>query len=130
MFKLSFGRFSFSAVPKFTFAVMKFFDTLRSSFFCLLFICALSGCGGEKSVRLDKDDIRIAGFYSGITPHDGGAGLVLLNSTDIDELLLSHALTRESLARKREVYMRNPELWRSVLELVRVNIRKKTGAEQ
>ncbi len=115
---------------------MKFFYTLRSSFFCLLFICALSGCGGEKLVRLDKDDVRIAGFYSdylvlsGITPHDGGEGLAQLNSTDIDELLLRHALTRESLARKREVYMRNPELWRSVLELVRLNIRKKTGAEQ
>ena len=115
---------------------MKFYDTLRTSFFCFVFCYTLSGCSGKKTSDLDKDDIRVAGFYcdylliSGVEPHDGGVELTAIDSVDLNELLVRHALTRESMTRKIVAYKKNPQLWRSVLEQVRANIRNKAAAGQ
>jgi hypothetical protein len=115
---------------------MKFYDTLRTSFFCFVFCYAFSGCTEKKTSGLDKDDIRVAGFYcdylliSGVEPRDGGVELTAIDSVDLNELLVRHALTRESMTRKIDAYKKNPELWRSVLEQVRANIRNKAAAGQ
>jgi len=121
---------------KFIFAVMKYYDTLRTSFFVFVFCYAFSGCSEKKTSGLDKDDIRVARFYceylliSGVEPRDGGVELTAIDSVDLNELLLRHALTRESMTRKIDAYKKNPELWRSVLEQVRANIRNKVATGQ
>jgi len=108
-------------------------DIFRASFFCLLVGSILSGCTEKKSFTLDKDDIRFVGFYSdyllvsGISGEKGPDVLNTPNSADIQALLLQHALTRESLNHKTEVYKQNPDLWREVLLQVRENIRKKSA---
>ncbi|MEI6638491.1 MAG: hypothetical protein FDX02_04055 [Chlorobium sp.] len=112
---------------------MKCCDIIRSLCCCVALCCALAGCVEQKPLALDKDDLRIAAFYgdylllSGVPP-DVGAGqdIALLDSTDISALLVRHELTQEALNRKIEVYKRNPYLWRSVLQQVRLVIRKKT----
>jgi hypothetical protein len=114
---------------------MKFSNIIRSSCCCLALFCALSGCAEQKPLALDQDDVRVAGFYgdyllvSGVSPGIGQE-FALADSTDLNELLLRHYLTRESLSRKTEVYKRNPLLWRAVLEQVRLNIRKKSVQPQ
>ncbi|MBV5304231.1 MAG: hypothetical protein JZU70_08545 [Chlorobium sp.] len=112
---------------------MKFSNIIRSSSCCLALFCALSGCVEQKPLALDQDDVRVAGFYGDYLLVSGvslgtvvGQELALADSTDLNELLVRHYLTRESLSRKTEVYKRNPLLWRAVLEQVRLNIRKKT----
>ncbi len=108
-------------------------NIFRASFFCLLVGSILSGCTEKKSFTLDKDDIRFVGFYSdyllvsGISGEKGPDVLNTPNSADIQALLLQHALTRESLNHKTEVYKQNPDLWREVLLQVRENIRKKSA---
>ena len=115
---------------------MKFFDALRTSFFCFVVCYSLSGCSEKKTSGLDKDDIRVAGFYcdylliSGVEPRDGGVELTAIDSVDLNELLVRHALTQESMTRKIDAYKKNPELWRSVLEQVRANIRHKAATVQ
>jgi len=115
---------------------MKFHEILRTSFCCLVFYCSLSGCSEKKSILLDKDDIRVAGFYcdylliSGVEPSEGGVKLAAIDSADLNELLVRHALTRESMNHKIEAYKKNPELWKLVLEQVRVNIRNKAATGQ
>ncbi|MFZ4526158.1 MAG: hypothetical protein ACOYOE_11610 [Chlorobium sp.] len=115
---------------------MKFCDALRASFFCFVVCCSLFGCSEKKPVLLDKDDVRVAGFYcdylllSGVEPRDGGVELTSIDSVDLNELLVRHALSRESITRKIDAYKKNPELWKSVLELVRVNIRHKAATVQ
>ena len=115
---------------------MKFCNTFRGSFVCLVFVCALSGCSEKKLSPLDKDDVHFAGFYSdyllesGVATSNEDVVLTLLDSGDINELLVRHALTRERLNRKMEAYKKNPELWKSILVRVRANVFKKTGAAQ
>ncbi len=115
---------------------MKFCDVFRSTLFGFVLCCSLFGCSEKKPTLLDKDDVRIAGFYcdylliSGVEPRDGGVELTAIDSVDLNDLLVRHALTRESMTRKVDVYKKNPELWRSVLELVRANIRHKAAAGQ
>ena len=115
---------------------MKFCNTFRNSLLCLVFVSVLSGCGEKRPPHLDRDDVHFAAFYSdyllasGVTPGNGGAELSVLDSADINELLLRHALTRERLSWKIAVYRKNHELWRSILVQVRANIFKKTGAGQ
>ena len=115
---------------------MKFCNSLRTFILSFVFCCALSGCSEKKSSVLDMDDIRIAGFYcdylllSGVESDNGGVELAVIDSADLNELLVRHALTRESMQRKMEAYKRNPELWRLVLEQVRANIRNKAAAAQ
>jgi hypothetical protein len=115
---------------------MKFCDTFRRSLFCFVFGCALLGCSEQKTFLLDKDDIHFAGFYSdyllesGVVPANENLVLSSLDSSDINVLLVRHALTRERLNRKIVAYKNNPELWRSVLKRVRANILKKTDAGQ
>ena len=114
---------------------MKLRDTFRASFFCLVFAFTLLGCGEKKSSLLDQDDIRFAGFYSdyllvsGVIASDETAVLAVHYSTELDSLLLRHAMTREILSRKVQLYKESPELWRSVLVQVRANIRKKTAGQ-
>ena len=114
---------------------MKFCNIIRSSCCCFALCCALSGCVEQKPLALDQDDVRVAGFYgdyllvSGVSPGNGQE-LVLPDSIVLNELLVRHYLTRESLSRKTEVYKRNPLLWRAVLEQVRLNIRKKSVQPQ
>ena len=114
---------------------MKFRYIIHIFVACIIFCYGLTGCSDSKPLVLDKDDIHFAGFYcdyllfSGVAPAAGSSELVALNSADINELLVRHALTRESMKRKIEIYKRNSERWRSVLELARINIRKKTGAQ-
>ncbi len=112
---------------------MKCCDIIRSSCCCIVLCYALAGCVEQKSLALDKDDVRVAAFYadylliSGVSSGVGtGRDLALPDSADINELLVRHELTREGLNRKIEVYKRNPYLWRSVLQKVRLVIRKKT----
>ncbi len=111
-------------------------NTFRISFFCLFFGFVLLGCSEKKSVTLDKDDTRFVGFYSdylllsGVPGENDTVVLIVLNSADLNELLLRNALTRESLNRKTDAYKQNPELWRAVLLQVRENIRKKSPAGQ
>ena len=114
---------------------MKFITAIRSFCFCSMLWCAISGCVEKRHLLLDQDDIRYAGFYcdylleSGVVSASGGqAALSRLDSADLNELLGTHSLTLESLSRKTEVYKRNSELWRAVLEQVRMNILHKTGA--
>jgi hypothetical protein len=116
---------------------MKFCDVIRSSCCCLVLCCALSGCVEQKPLALDQDDVRVAGFYGDYLLVSGvssgtvvGQEPVLPDSTDLNELLVRHYLTRESLSLKTEVYKRNPLLWRAVLERVRLNIRKKSVPAQ
>lgn len=105
-------------------------------FFVLLFVTHSPGAAKKKTSGLDKDDIRVAGFYcdylliSGVEPRDGGVELTAIDSVDLNELLVRHALTRESMTSKIEAYKKNPELWRSVLEQVRANIRHKAATVQ
>lgn len=107
--------------------------TFRASFFCLIFSFILFGCSEKKSFTFDKDDIRFVEFYSdylqlsGVLGENGPVVINALNSEDIDELLVRHTITRESLNRKTEAYKKNPELWREVLLQVRENIRKKSA---
>ncbi len=111
-------------------------DTFQTSLFCLLFGFILLGCSDKKSFTLDKDDIRFVGFYSDYLLLSGVPGekeTVALKSPDYAEcndLLLRHALTRESLNRKTEAYKQNPELWREVLLQVRESLRKKSVTGQ
>lgn len=113
---------------------MKFCNTFRRSFFCFVFCCTLLGCSEKRSLVLDKDDIHFAGFYSdyllesGVVPANENVVLSVIDSSDINELLARHSLTRERLNRKVVAYKNNPELWRSLLVRVRANILKKTDA--
>ncbi|NTV06415.1 MAG: hypothetical protein HGA59_07920 [Chlorobiaceae bacterium] len=115
---------------------MKFSAAFRKSFFCFVICCLLSGCSEDTLSRLDKDDIHFAGFYSdyllksGVVTDNEDIVLAALDAADINELLVRHALTRESLKSKIEKYKKNPELWRLVLVQVRANIVKKTDAGQ
>ena len=115
---------------------MKFSDTLRKSLFCLVLGCALLGCSEKKSSSLDKDDIHFAGFYSdylqesGVVAAHEAVALSSLDPSEINGLLARHGLTRERMNRKMAMYKKNPELWRSVLLRVRVNILKKSDAGQ
>jgi hypothetical protein len=110
--------------------------TFRISFFCLFFGLVFLGCSEKKTFTLDKDDIRFVGFYSdylllsGVLGENDAVELNRLNSADLNELLVRHALPRESLNRKAEAYKQNLELWRAVLLQVRENIRKKSAAGQ
>ncbi len=112
---------------------MKFCDAFRRSFLCLVCVCALSGCGEKRVSPLDRDDVHFAGFYSdyllksGVATGNEEVALSSLDSAEINELLLRHALTRERMTRKIEVYKKNPELWKLILVQVRANIFKKTG---
>jgi len=114
---------------------MKLRDTFRASFICLVFGFALLACSEKKTSVPDRDDIRFAGFYSdyllqtGIAAGDGDVPLVALDSGQLNTLLLRHALTRELLGSRMERYRDNPELWRSVLVMVRENIRKKRAGQ-
>ena len=105
-------------------------------FFCFCFLLRTLWVQRKKTYGLDKDDIRVAGFYcdylliSGVEPLEGGVELTAIDSVDLNELLVRHALTRESMTRKIDAYKKNPELWRSVLEQVRANIRNKAAAGQ
>jgi hypothetical protein len=115
---------------------MKFCDTFRRSFFCLVFGCALLGCSEKKAFLLDKEDIHFAGFYSdyllesGVVSANENLVLSALDSSNINKLLARHALTRERLSRKVVDYKNNPELWRLVLVRVRTNILNKSDAGQ
>ena len=108
-------------------------DTFQTSLFCLLFGFILLGCSDKKSFTLDKDDIRFVGFYSdylllsGVPGEKETVALKSPDSAECNDLLLRHALTRESLNRKTEAYKQNPDLWREVLLQVRENIRKKSA---
>ncbi len=112
---------------------MKFCDAFRNSFLSLVCVCALSGCGEKGVSPLDRDDVHFAGFYSdyllksGVATGNEEVALSSLDSAEINELLASHALTRERMTRKMEVYKKNPELWKLILVQVRANIFKKTG---
>ncbi|NTV99495.1 MAG: hypothetical protein HGA70_10080 [Chlorobiaceae bacterium] len=94
------------------------------------------GCSEKKTFSLDKDDIHFAGFYSdyllqsGVAAGNEDGSLVALDAGELNTLLLRHALNRELLSRKMELYRDNPGRWRSVLVLVRENIRKKRGGGQ
>ncbi len=96
----------------------------------------LGGCSEKKLYTLDKDDIRFVEFYSdylllsGVVVEHDTEVLTVLNSDEINKILVRHELTRESLQRKTEAYKHNPELWRSVLLQVRENLRKKSTTEQ
>jgi len=118
---------------------MKFSTLLRSALSCLVLSAFLGGCSDEKPLTLDKDDARVAGFYcdylllSGVAKGGEATELPQLDFSDaqqINVLLVQHYLTRESFNRKSEQYKRNSALWREVLELVRLKIRNKTGAQQ
>jgi hypothetical protein len=113
---------------------MKFCNTFRLSFYCFVCCFVLSGCSETKLPSLDKDDIHFAGFYSDYLLQSGVVAgdkedvvLAALDTNDINELLVRHALTPERLNRKTEEYKKNPELWRLVLVQIRANIVKKTG---
>ncbi len=115
---------------------MKFCDAFRSAFLCLVCVFVLSGCGEKRVSPLDRDDVHFAGFYcdylleSGVATGNEEVALSSLDSAEINELLLRHSFTRESLARKIDVYKKNPELWKLILVQVRANIFKKTGVGQ
>jgi len=112
---------------------MKFCNAFRNFFLCILCVCALSGCGQKGAPTLDRDDVHFAGFYSdyllksGVATGNEDRALFSLDSAEINELLQRHALTRERLTRKIELYKKNPELWKLILVQVRANIFKKTG---
>ncbi|NMW21115.1 MAG: hypothetical protein HKK67_05675 [Chlorobiaceae bacterium] len=112
---------------------MKWRNTFQAFFYCLLFTFVLWGCSDNKPVSLDKDDVRFAGFYSdymllsGVLDGNETHALSAVNPAELNELLVRHALTRESLTRKTALYKENPELWRAVLVQVRENIRKKSA---
>ncbi len=105
-------------------------------FFVLLSVVCCQDAVKINLSRLDKDDIHFAGFYSdyllksGVVTDNEDVVLAALDAADINELLVRHALTRESLKSKIEKYKKNPELWRLVLVQVRANIVKKTDAGQ
>ncbi|MEI8185782.1 MAG: hypothetical protein WCG19_03700 [Chlorobiaceae bacterium] len=108
-------------------------NTFRTSFLLLFFCFSLLGCNEKKSFTLDKDDSRFVGFYSDYLLLSGVPGendAVVLDSAELSDLLVRHALTRESLTRKTEAYKQHPELWRAVLIQVRENMRKKSGGGQ
>lgn len=115
---------------------MQLRHTYMVSFFSILFCVLLLGCSEEKKVALDRDDIHFAEFYSdyllhsGVTVSNSEATLVALETSEISELLVSHALTPESFHRKSELYRNNPSLWRLELLQIRANIQKKTVADQ
>jgi len=115
---------------------MQLRHTYRVSFFSLLFCALLLGCSEDKKVALDRDDIHFAEFYSdyllhsGVTVSSSDQALVALETSEISELLVSHALTPESFHRKSELYRNNPSLWQLVLLQIRANIQNKPVAAQ
>ena len=115
---------------------MKFRTILPACFFCLFCCSLLSGCSERKAVVLDKDDIRVAGFYcdylilSGVEPGSGEGQVSSMDLVDLNQLLERHYLTRERMIQKLEAYKKNPRLWKLLLEQVHINIRnKETGGQ-
>jgi hypothetical protein len=115
---------------------MKLRDTVLAFICTLMFGFALLGCSENKPSKLDQDDIRFAGFYSdyllraGVTAGDDAIVSATFDSTELNDLLVRHALTRERLTIKVQSYKQNPELWQQVLVLVRENIHKKSSGAQ
>ena len=111
---------------------MQLRNAFRGFFLCFAFALLFSGCSEKKSSQLDQTDIRFAGFYtdylllSGVTAGDDGVRFASLDSAELSALLQRHALTREQLNLKVELYKQNPDLWQHVLLQARENIRKKS----
>jgi hypothetical protein len=112
---------------------MKLRDTFLAYFCCLIFGFVCFGCSENRPLKLDKDDIRFAGFYSdylqisGVTHGDESSQPAVLNSAELDTLLVHHLLTRERMSFKVQLYRQHPDLWRLVLVQVRENLHKKTS---
>lgn len=100
----------------------------------MVFCSVLSGCSQQSEPHLDKDDLHFAGFYtdylleSGVAAGREDVAYSALETADINKLLARHALSRERLNRKIDMYEKNPEYWRLILVQVRANILKKTEA--
>lgn len=100
----------------------------------LLIVCAgmlVTGCGLQKQNRLGADDIRFAAFYSDYLARSGTVGgddtalSPQLTAEGLDTLFARHGLDRRRFDARLQAYSRDPELWRSVLEKVRANLRSK-----
>lgn len=96
---------------------------------CAVFL--VTGCGLQKQNRLGADDLRFAAFYSdylarsGTVGNDTTAPSPKLTAEGLDTLFARHGLDRKRFDARLQAYSRDPVLWRSVLEKVRADLRRK-----
>ncbi|NTW52629.1 MAG: DUF4296 domain-containing protein [Chlorobiaceae bacterium] len=96
----------------------------------LVFGLLLVGCGLQGRPKLDAADIRFAAFYSdylsrsGVSTKGGGEPSQTLTSVGLDTLFARHGIDQKGFDAKLQVYSRDPQLWREVLEQVRKNLHK------
>ena len=96
----------------------------------IAFVLSLTGCGLQGHPKLDATDLRFAAFYSeylarsGTSSKDEGVPPSAMSSAGLDSLFARHGIDQKTFDAKLQVYSRNPQLWREVLEQVRTNLRK------
>lgn len=107
----------------------------RSLFFRLVVLFLsylhLSACQEDSAVPLDDTDRCFAGFYSdylvhsGVSAHEEDVVLAPLPEKELEAMLARHALSRERMEKRLELYRKQPQRWKRVVELVRAEVRKK-----